>query len=181
MPSARITASLHGLCLYAYPRGMSGVVVVRNPERFPQRNACRARQLGQVACRCHALGKAREFRCEAPLLHGPRPPMLQASLTGLRCAQKGRGNIQSASFRAAFESALAASSGPTACEFSILLVSPPMRTDWKEGKLAMKLLKSSTICLLAVGLLGSVSGCSRDKIEAINLANEGDQSVKINV
>jgi len=56
-----------------------------------------------------------------------------------------------------------------------------MRTDWKEGKLAMKLLKSSTICLLAVGLLGSVSGCSRDKIEAINLANEGDQSVKINV
>jgi len=45
----------------------------------------------------------------------------------------------------------------------------------------MKLLKSSTICLIAMGLLGSVSGCSRDKIEAINLANEGDQSVKINV
>ena len=45
----------------------------------------------------------------------------------------------------------------------------------------MKLLKSSTVCLIAVGLLGSVSGCSRDKIEAINLANEGDQSVKINV
>ena len=56
-----------------------------------------------------------------------------------------------------------------------------MRIDWKEGKLAMKLLKSSTICLIALGLLGSLSGCSRDKIEAINLANEGDQSVKINV
>lgn len=56
-----------------------------------------------------------------------------------------------------------------------------MRIDWKEGKLAMKLLKSSTVCLIAVGLLGAVSGCSRDKIEAINLANEGDQSVKINV
>jgi len=56
-----------------------------------------------------------------------------------------------------------------------------MRTDWKEGNLAMKLLKSSAIGVLAVGLLGSVSGCSRDKIEAINLANEGDQSVKINV
>ena len=56
-----------------------------------------------------------------------------------------------------------------------------MRMDWKEGKLAMKLLKSSTVFVFAVGLLGSVSGCSRDKIEAINLSNEGDQSVKINV
>ena len=56
-----------------------------------------------------------------------------------------------------------------------------MRTDSKEGKLAMKLLKSSTVFVFALGLLGSVSACSRDKIEAINLANEGDQSVKINV
>ena len=45
----------------------------------------------------------------------------------------------------------------------------------------MKLLKSSTVLAVAFGLLSSLSGCSRDKIEAINLANEGDQSVKINV
>jgi len=56
-----------------------------------------------------------------------------------------------------------------------------MRIDSKEGKLAMKLLKFSTVCVLAAGLLSSVTGCSRDKIEAINLANEGDQAVKINV
>jgi len=45
----------------------------------------------------------------------------------------------------------------------------------------MKLLKSSTVAVIAAGLLTSVSGCSRDRIEAINLANEGDQSVKVNV
>jgi len=55
-----------------------------------------------------------------------------------------------------------------------------MRIDWKEGKPAMKLLKSSTVLAVAA-VLSSVTGCSRDKIEAINLANEGDQSVKINV
>jgi tetratricopeptide (TPR) repeat protein len=56
-----------------------------------------------------------------------------------------------------------------------------MRNDWKEGKLAMKLLKSSTVFVFAAGLLCAVSGCSRDRIEAINLSNEGDQSVKVNV
>lgn len=45
----------------------------------------------------------------------------------------------------------------------------------------MKLLKSSTVCLIAMGLLGSVSGCSRDRIEAVNLSNEGDEAVKVNV
>src|SRR3954469_10613507 len=45
----------------------------------------------------------------------------------------------------------------------------------------MKLLKSSTVAVIAAGLLTFVSGCSRDRIEAINLANEGDQSIKINV
>ena len=45
----------------------------------------------------------------------------------------------------------------------------------------MKLLKSSTVFVIAAGLLGAVSGCSRDRIEAINLSNEGDQSVKVNV
>ncbi len=45
----------------------------------------------------------------------------------------------------------------------------------------MKLLKSSTVFLIAAGIANVVSGCSRDRIEAINLANEGDQSVKVNV
>jgi hypothetical protein len=65
--------------------------------------------------------KASEFRCDAPLLHGPRPPMLQASLTDCDERRKVEG-YQSASFRVAFESALAATSGPTACECPILLV-----------------------------------------------------------
>ncbi len=56
-----------------------------------------------------------------------------------------------------------------------------MRIDWKEGMLAMKLLKSFTGCVIALGLLGSVPGCSRDKIEAVNLSNEGDEAVKVNV
>jgi tetratricopeptide (TPR) repeat protein len=56
-----------------------------------------------------------------------------------------------------------------------------MPSDWKEEKLAMKLLKSSTVAVIATGLLTSVSGCSRDRIEAINLSNEGDESVKVNV
>ncbi|MEO8901908.1 MAG: tetratricopeptide repeat protein [Polyangiaceae bacterium] len=45
----------------------------------------------------------------------------------------------------------------------------------------MKLLKSSTVFVIAAGLLAAVSGCSRDRIEAINLSNEGDQAVKVNV
>jgi tetratricopeptide (TPR) repeat protein len=45
----------------------------------------------------------------------------------------------------------------------------------------MKLLKSSTVFVIAAGLLGAVSGCSRDRIEAVNLSNEGDQAVKVNV
>jgi len=45
----------------------------------------------------------------------------------------------------------------------------------------MKLLKSSTVFVIAAGLSTFMSGCSRDRIEAINLANEGDQSVKVNV
>jgi len=57
-----------------------------------------------------------------------------------------------------------------------------MRIELKEGKLAMKLLKSSSVAVVTAGLLTmSLSGCSRDRIEAINLANEGDQSVKVNV
>jgi tetratricopeptide (TPR) repeat protein len=44
----------------------------------------------------------------------------------------------------------------------------------------MKLVRSATLAALAiVGMLSS--GCSRSHIEAINLANEGDQSVKVNV
>src|SRR6185369_702289 len=35
--------------------------------------------------------KHQQNRGDAALLHGPRPPMLQASLARLRCAQKGRG------------------------------------------------------------------------------------------
>lgn len=45
----------------------------------------------------------------------------------------------------------------------------------------MKLLKSSTVFVIAAGLLTTALGCSRDRIEAINLSNEGDQSVKVNV
>jgi tetratricopeptide (TPR) repeat protein len=39
--------------------------------------------------------------------------------------------------------------------------------------------KLTNVAVLALGL--SFAGCSRDHIEAINLANEGDQSVKVNV
>jgi tetratricopeptide (TPR) repeat protein len=46
----------------------------------------------------------------------------------------------------------------------------------------MKLWKFTNVALLAAGLMGTLlTGCSRDRIEAINLANEGDQSVKVNV
>ena len=44
----------------------------------------------------------------------------------------------------------------------------------------MRLLKAGIFAgALAVGL--ATSGCSRDHIEAINLANEGDRAVKVNV
>jgi tetratricopeptide (TPR) repeat protein len=42
---------------------------------------------------------------------------------------------------------------------------------WRYGKATAKI----------VGLCLLVAGCSRDHIEAINLANEGDQAVKVNV
>jgi len=46
----------------------------------------------------------------------------------------------------------------------------------------MKLRKFTQVALLTAGLVASfLTGCSRDHIEAINLANEGDQSVKVNV
>ncbi len=57
-----------------------------------------------------------------------------------------------------------------------------MRTDWKEGKLAIEtpeVFYDLFDCGGPVGLGLWLAG--RDKIEAINLANEGDQSVKINV
>ena len=47
----------------------------------------------------------------------------------------------------------------------------------------MKLWKSAKLATLAAGVVISLAagGCSRDHIEAINLANEGDRSVKVNV
>ncbi len=44
----------------------------------------------------------------------------------------------------------------------------------------MNLWKLTNVAVLTMGLL-TAAGCSRDHIEAINLANEGDQSVKVNV
>ena len=45
----------------------------------------------------------------------------------------------------------------------------------------MKLWKSAKLASLAAGIVITMAGCSRDHIEAINLANEGDRSVKVNV
>ncbi len=47
----------------------------------------------------------------------------------------------------------------------------------------MKLWKSAKLATLAAGIVFTLAagGCSRDHIEAINLANEGDRSVKVNV
>ena len=46
----------------------------------------------------------------------------------------------------------------------------------------MDVRKVWNVAVLAGGLLGvAVGGCSRDHIEAINLANEGDRSIKVNV
>ena len=49
-----------------------------------------------------------------------------------------------------------------------------------HGYLPMKLVRCAKVTALALGLVFS-AGCSRNGIEAINLANEGDQSVKVNV
>lgn len=54
----------------------------------------------------------------------------------------------------------------------------------KESELAMTLrsvVKSVTWAVGSCVLVALVGGCSRDHIEAINLANEGDRQVKVNV
>src|SRR5687767_15274090 len=45
---------------------------------------------------------------------------------------------------------------------------------------AMTLQKLLKVGLLSLGFV-ALAGCSRDHIEAVNLANEGDQAVKVNV
>ena len=54
----------------------------------------------------------------------------------------------------------------------------------QEGELAMNM-RSLAMLLRAtasfVWALSATSGCSRDHIEAINLANEADRTVKVNV
>ena len=45
----------------------------------------------------------------------------------------------------------------------------------------MTLQKLLKVGLVSIGLTVALSGCSRDHIEAVNLANEGDQAVKVNV
>jgi tetratricopeptide (TPR) repeat protein len=47
--------------------------------------------------------------------------------------------------------------------------------------LAMTLQKLLKVSLVSIGLSVALTGCSRDHIEAVNLANEGDQAVKVNV
>lgn len=45
----------------------------------------------------------------------------------------------------------------------------------------MTLEKLLKVSLVSIGLSVALTGCSRDHIEAVNLANEGDQAVKVNV
>ena len=45
----------------------------------------------------------------------------------------------------------------------------------------MTLQKLLKVGLVSIGLSVALTGCSRDHIEAVNLANEGDQAVKVNV
>ena len=45
----------------------------------------------------------------------------------------------------------------------------------------MTLQKLLKVSLVSIGLSVALTGCSRDHIEAVNLANEGDQAVKVNV
>jgi len=47
--------------------------------------------------------------------------------------------------------------------------------------LAMTLQKLLKVSLVSIGLSVALGACSRDHIEAVNLANEGDQAVKVNV
>jgi tetratricopeptide (TPR) repeat protein len=47
--------------------------------------------------------------------------------------------------------------------------------------LAMTLQKLLKVSLVSIGLSVALGACSRDHIEAENLANEGDQAVKVNV
>ena len=51
----------------------------------------------------------------------------------------------------------------------------------KQGKSAIKLGSAWRGVLFGAALAMATTGCSRDHIEAINLANEGDRSVKVNV
>ena len=53
----------------------------------------------------------------------------------------------------------------------------------KESELAMTLrsVTKTALCAAGFGVLFASGGCSRDHIEAINLANEGDRQVKVNV
>lgn len=52
----------------------------------------------------------------------------------------------------------------------------------KKGMLAMTLRKAWNLAVVATALATlHTSGCSRDHIEAINLANEADRNVKVNV
>src|SRR6478752_7587112 len=46
---------------------------------------------------------------------------------------------------------------------------------------AMTLQKILQVGLVSIGLSIALTGCSRDHIEAVNLANEGDQAIKVNV
>lgn len=51
----------------------------------------------------------------------------------------------------------------------------------EKGELAMKLRNALGVAISAAVIAISAGGCSRDHIEAINLANEGDRSVKVSV
>src|SRR6185369_1600975 len=79
------------------PKGMSGRVVL-GPRGYVegQQIAATPYQLGVFGAGAPNTNasdrpKHQQNRGDAALLHGPRPPMLQASLARLRCAQKGRG------------------------------------------------------------------------------------------
>ena len=57
-------------------------------------------------------------------------------------------------------------------------------SDEQEGELAMNMRSLTKLVFATTGAvwaLASVTGCSRDHIEAINLANEADRMVKVNV
>lgn len=60
---------------------------------------------------------------------------------------------------------------------------PSQRIQAEKGELVMNLrsVSKTAFSLVAVASMLAVGGCSRDHIEAINRANEGDQAVKVNV